>query len=117
MEGSIELHAGPVPKNRFRDAYRNPDFTIEQDWASYSAAEHDRWDRLFRRSLAVLQDRACDEFLAMTKALALSDSRIPDMEKLSRGSCLCGGVKFEIAGLLTPPSNCHCSMCRKTARR
>ena len=29
------------------------------------------------------------------------------------GSCLCGGVKFEIAGPLTPPSNCHCSMCRK----
>jgi hypothetical protein len=29
------------------------------------------------------------------------------------GSCLCGGVKFEISGQLTPPSNCHCSMCRK----
>jgi hypothetical protein len=29
------------------------------------------------------------------------------------GSCLCGGVKFEIAGPLTPPSNCHCWMCRK----
>jgi hypothetical protein len=29
------------------------------------------------------------------------------------GSCLCGGVRFEIAGTLTPPSNCHCSMCRK----
>jgi len=30
-----------------------------------------------------------------------------------RGSCLCGGVKFEIAGRLGPPSNCHCSKCRK----
>jgi hypothetical protein len=30
-----------------------------------------------------------------------------------RGSCLCGGVKFEISGPLSPPSNCHCSMCRK----
>jgi hypothetical protein len=29
------------------------------------------------------------------------------------GSCLCGGVKFEISGPLSPPSNCHCSMCRK----
>ena len=29
------------------------------------------------------------------------------------GSCLCGRVKFEITGALTPPSNCHCSMCRK----
>jgi hypothetical protein len=30
-----------------------------------------------------------------------------------RGSCLCGGVKFEISGPLIGPSNCHCSMCRK----
>src|SRR4051812_17427308 len=30
-----------------------------------------------------------------------------------RGSCLCGGVKFEIAGALTPPTNCYCSRCRK----
>lgn len=29
------------------------------------------------------------------------------------GSCLCGGVKFEINGPLIGPSNCHCSMCRK----
>jgi len=30
-----------------------------------------------------------------------------------RGSCLCGGVKCEIAGPLTSPLNCHCSRCRK----
>jgi len=29
------------------------------------------------------------------------------------GSCLCGGVKYEISGPLTSPANCHCSMCRK----
>ena len=29
------------------------------------------------------------------------------------GSCLCGGVKFEIDGPLHGASNCHCSMCRK----
>jgi phenylalanine-4-hydroxylase len=83
MKGNTELPAGPRPKNRFRDARRNPDFTIDQDWASYSAAEHDCWDRLFRRSLAAVQNRACDEFLAMMKALSLSDGGIPDMEKLS----------------------------------
>jgi phenylalanine-4-hydroxylase len=73
----------PGPKNRYLEARRNPDFTIDQDWASYSPAEHDRWDRLFRRSQVILQNRACDEFLAMTKALALSESGIPDMAKLS----------------------------------
>jgi hypothetical protein len=29
------------------------------------------------------------------------------------GSCLCGGVKYEIAGPLFRLLNCHCSMCRK----
>ena len=30
-----------------------------------------------------------------------------------RGSCLCGGVRYEITGALSYPLNCHCSMCRK----
>jgi hypothetical protein len=29
------------------------------------------------------------------------------------GSCLCGGVKYEIHGELSTPLNCHCSRCRK----
>lgn len=70
-------------KNRYRNAPRNPDFTIDQDWASYSRQEHDRWDRLFKRSKEVLRDRACDEFLAMLDALKLSESGIPNMERLS----------------------------------
>lgn len=77
-----EQSAGLGPKNRFRNARRNPDFTIDQDWISYSADEHDRWDRLFKRSQAILRDRACDEFIVMMNALKLSESGIPDMEKL-----------------------------------
>ncbi|MGB6536320.1 MAG: GFA family protein [Xanthobacteraceae bacterium] len=30
-----------------------------------------------------------------------------------RGSCLCGGIAFEITGPLMAPMNCHCSQCRK----
>jgi len=74
---------GSGSKNRYRDAPRHPDYTIDQDWPSYSAAEHDRWDRLFKRSQAVLHDRACDEFTAMMHTLKLSESGIPDMERLS----------------------------------
>jgi len=29
------------------------------------------------------------------------------------GSCLCGGVAFEISGPLRPVIACHCSQCRK----
>lgn len=70
-------------KNRYRDAPRGADFTINQDWPSYSAAEHDRWDRLFQRSQSILRGRACDEFLAAMDTLKLSESGIPDMAKLS----------------------------------
>ena len=30
-----------------------------------------------------------------------------------RGSCLCGGVRYEVSGKLSDALNCHCSMCRK----
>ena len=30
-----------------------------------------------------------------------------------RGSCLCGGITYEIRGPLTGALNCHCTMCRK----
>jgi phenylalanine-4-hydroxylase len=101
MKGSTELPTGPKSNNRFRHAPRNQDFTIGQDWAAYTAVEHDRWDRLYRRSNAVLEGRACDEFLAMTKALALSDTGIPDMEKLSdRLQKITGWRVVPVAGLV-----------------
>lgn len=30
-----------------------------------------------------------------------------------RGSCLCGGVRYEVRGPVGRVSHCHCSMCRK----
>lgn len=70
-------------KSRYLNAPRRPDFTLDQDWSAYSAAEHDRWDRLFTRAQTGLQGRACDEFLGALKTLQLSESGIPDLEKLS----------------------------------
>lgn len=88
-------------RNRFRAARRNDDFTIDQDWNSYSAAEHARWDRLFARSQAVLQDRACAEFMEMASLLKLSDSGIPDMRRLSdRLEGIAGWRVVPVAGLV-----------------
>jgi phenylalanine-4-hydroxylase len=88
-------------KNRFENARRNPDFTIDQEWTSYSPVEHDRWDRLFKRSQATLRDRACDEFIAMMNALKLSESGIPNMEKLSeRLAKITGWCVVPVAGLV-----------------
>jgi phenylalanine-4-hydroxylase len=70
-------------KNRYASAAKRPDFTLDQAWDSYSAAEHNRWDRLFARAQVVLQGRACDEFLTALKTLQLSESGIPDLAKLS----------------------------------
>ena len=30
-----------------------------------------------------------------------------------KGGCLCGGVRYEITGVLFAASHCHCSMCRR----
>ena len=32
---------------------------------------------------------------------------------MKTGSCLCGGVAFQITGALRPVVACHCSQCRK----
>jgi hypothetical protein len=32
---------------------------------------------------------------------------------MHHGSCLCGAVRFTVAGELAPPNACHCIMCRK----
>jgi phenylalanine-4-hydroxylase len=69
--------------NRYKHAPRHPDYTIDQNWQSYTPAEHDRWDRLFARAQNVLRGRACDEFIAAMDRLRLSDRGIPDMERLS----------------------------------
>jgi phenylalanine-4-hydroxylase len=88
-------------RNRYRDAPRQADYTIDQQWASYSPEEHDRWDRLFNRSQAVLQNRACDEFVAMMHALKLSEQGIPDMERLSdRLEKITGWRVVPVAGLV-----------------
>src|SRR5256714_12876357 len=35
------------------------------------------------------------------------------MSKSIRGSCLCGGVRFEVDPPLIQASHCHCERCRK----
>lgn len=32
----------------------------------------------------------------------------------AHGSCLCGGVRYEVRGRLRPVVACHCTQCRKT---
>lgn len=70
-------------KNRYADAPRNADYTIDQRWESYSAEEHDRWDRLFARQTRVLEGRACAAFMDALHRLELSRAGVPNMARLS----------------------------------
>ena len=91
----------PAPKNRYMSARRNADWTINQNWPSYDADEHDRWDRLFARQSVLLPGRACDEALAAMKMLGLSRSGIPDFSDLSeRLAAITGWRVAPVAGLI-----------------
>ncbi len=58
------------------------DHTVPQDWAGYTAEEHDVWRTLFARQTEILPGRACDAFLEGVEKLDLSGG-IPDFERLS----------------------------------
>jgi hypothetical protein len=32
---------------------------------------------------------------------------------MAQGSCLCGGIRFKVNGVLSAPVACHCVQCRK----
>lgn len=64
-------------------AARRADWTIEQDWHGYTAAEHAVWRQLFERQARLLPGRACDEFIAGMRRLPIDAGEIPDFRRLS----------------------------------
>lgn len=60
-----------------------PDFTIDQRWDDYTAAEHAVWRTLYNRQIEILKGRACDEYFDGLTKLSLGADGIPDFAKLS----------------------------------
>ncbi len=88
-------------ENRYSNAPRNADYTIDQCWDTYSNEEHDRWTRLFRRQRQVLPGRACDEYIHAIRQLDLSAEGVPHMGRLSdRLGKLTGWSVVPVAGLV-----------------
>lgn len=58
------------------------DYTCEQDWASYTATDHDTYRRLYERQSALLPGRACDAFIRALPSLGIKD-RIPRFEEIN----------------------------------
>ena len=50
-------------------SHMGSDYTVEQRWDEYSAAEHDRWRRLYERQMSLVPGRACEEFIDVLKTL------------------------------------------------
>jgi phenylalanine-4-hydroxylase len=60
-----------------------PDWTIPQDWHSYSPAEHALWDQLFARQSAMLPSRVVSAFMEGLDVLRMAKSGIPDFDELN----------------------------------
>ena len=58
------------------------DYTCEQDYAQYSAADHETYRRLYARQLQQLPGLACDEFIDAVNQLGAPD-RIPRFDEVS----------------------------------
>lgn len=59
------------------------DWTIDQGWELYTPAQHAVWKALYERQLALLQGRACDEFVHGMRALPIGADQIPDFRRLN----------------------------------
>ncbi|MDD0813496.1 phenylalanine 4-monooxygenase [Curvibacter sp. HBC28] len=57
------------------------DYTCTQDYAAYTAQDHDTYARLFRRQAALLPGLACDEFIAALPSLG---QRPEDVDRIPR---------------------------------
>ena len=59
------------------------DWTIDQGWDHYSAAEHATWKVLFERQSRLLPGRACDAFVQGMRDLPIAADQIPDFRRLN----------------------------------
>jgi len=71
-----ELHSETTASNR-------DDYTIDQNWASYTSEEHDIWRVLYERQAKILPGRAVPEFLEGLERLKLVKDGIPDFDRLN----------------------------------
>lgn len=59
------------------------DWTVDQDWAAYTAEEHATWRTLYERQTRLLPERASRAWLDGLRDLPIAPDRIPDFAALS----------------------------------
>ncbi len=76
------------------------DYSVDQPVAHYSAEEHERWRRLYRRQMALMPKYAAPEFLSCIERLDAS-SGIPDFARINETLKRLTGFKiFAVPGLI-----------------
>lgn len=55
-----------------------------QGYASYTPEENEVWLQLYKRQHAIIQGRACDEYLAGLEQLQLPEDRVPQCPEVSK---------------------------------
>lgn len=81
----------PLPKASSREADSpsgsgdvRADFTVDQNWESYSDEDHAIWRELFDRQAALLPGRVVPEFLQGLDFLSVAAEGIPDFARLNQ---------------------------------
>ena len=62
---------------------RGVDWTVNQDWDTYTAQDHAVWRALFERQTRLLPQLACNAFVLGMQQLPMAADQIPNFEKLS----------------------------------
>ena len=93
----------PAPVAGLRGDYGHirPDYTVDQPFADYTAAEHDRWRRLYRRQMALMPSYAAHEFIANIEQLAV-EGGIPDFARVNEHLAEATGFRIVAVPGLVP---------------
>ena len=83
MERSILTAVSNQERRRGDYSDARTDYTVEQDWPAYTAAEHSLWRKLYDRQMRLVPQYACEEFLHTLDRLDLRGG-IPRFDAISR---------------------------------
>ena len=74
-----------APKPGLRGDYGRvaADYTVQQEYATYSAADHDVWRRLYERQLSIIDRYGCRAYVEGVARMEVADG-IPDFKQASR---------------------------------
>lgn len=88
--------AGPAPE-------LSPPSPVAQDWAAYTAEQHEVWSILYARRMATLVDTGSEVFLRGAEAIGLRRDAVPDLADVNRRlAARTGWAAVPVGGFIEP---------------